>query len=283
MAGVVGVAALLTALALSLVVTRIATVALAHTGLSWEAARFQSRSAFTGTGFTTREAESVVDHPVRRRIVMMLMVVRSAGLVTVLVSLVLSFAGGQAEGHRLERLGWLLVGVGVLYLLSVSRPVDLALRRAISWALDRWTSLEVRDYTSLLRLSGDYTVMELQIEEGDWLAGKELAECQLPEEGVTVLGIYRASGRYVGVPQASTEVRADDTLILYGRGSALQDLDTREAGLSGEAAHERAVDEQQREVAEQERQEAEEEREEAEEGRDREDSSDGQGSRHSRG
>jgi len=63
MVGIVGIIALLTVLALSLVVTRIATVALAATGLSREAAQLQARSAFTGTGFTTAEAEKVVDLP----------------------------------------------------------------------------------------------------------------------------------------------------------------------------------------------------------------------------
>jgi Trk-type K+ transport system membrane component len=56
MVGVVGIIALFTVLALSLFITRLATTALAATGLSWQAARFQARSAFTGTGFTTSEA-----------------------------------------------------------------------------------------------------------------------------------------------------------------------------------------------------------------------------------
>jgi hypothetical protein len=67
MSGIVGIIALLTVLVLSLLITRVATVALTMTGLSQEAARFQARSAFTGTGFTTKEAEDVVNHPVRRR------------------------------------------------------------------------------------------------------------------------------------------------------------------------------------------------------------------------
>lgn len=48
---------LLIALTLSLLVTRIAAMALMLTGMSREAARFQARSAFTGVGFTTQEAE----------------------------------------------------------------------------------------------------------------------------------------------------------------------------------------------------------------------------------
>lgn len=49
------IASLLVVLVLSLLVTRIATVALTHTGLSREVARFQARSAFSGVGFTTSE------------------------------------------------------------------------------------------------------------------------------------------------------------------------------------------------------------------------------------
>ena len=74
------IASLLVVVLISLIVTRVATVALVSTGLSREMARFQARSAFTGTGFTTQEAESVVNHPVRRRIVMALMLAGNAGL-----------------------------------------------------------------------------------------------------------------------------------------------------------------------------------------------------------
>ena len=85
MRGIIGIAALLTALGLSLLITRLASTALMLTGLSKEAARFQARSAFTGTGFTTHEAEKVVNHPVRRRVIALLMICRSAGLITILV------------------------------------------------------------------------------------------------------------------------------------------------------------------------------------------------------
>ena len=40
----------------SLLVTRVATVALTLTGMSREMVRFQARSALTGVGFTTSEA-----------------------------------------------------------------------------------------------------------------------------------------------------------------------------------------------------------------------------------
>lgn len=41
----------------SMVITRIATIALMATGLTRESARFQARSALTGVDFTTSESE----------------------------------------------------------------------------------------------------------------------------------------------------------------------------------------------------------------------------------
>jgi hypothetical protein len=234
MAGIFGVVALLTVLGLSLVITRIATVALAQTGLSPDAARFQARSAFTGTGFTTEEAETVVRHPVRRRIVMLLMILRSVGLVSIVISLILSFAGTGSGADRLARLGYIVAGVVVLWLIANSRTIDRLLSRAVSRALSRWTDLDTRDYASLLKLSGDYAVTELQVRRHDWLESKRLEDCRLDDEGVRVLGIYRDDGRYVGAPKATTRIRQGDTLLLYGHGSTLQELGpTRGSGDPG--------------------------------------------------
>lgn len=255
MVGIIGIIAALTVLGLSLVITRLATTALALTGLSWESARFQARSAFTGTGFTTAEAEKVVGHPVRRRIIMLLMIARSAGLVSIVISLILSFASGDGEMSRIYRLLWLVAGVVILWILARSRYVEEYLSRIIERSLRRWTDLDVRDYASLLKLSAEYTVKEMQIGEGDWLAGKKLRDCRLNDEGVTVLGIYRKDGSYVGAPRADTEIYPEDTVILYGRGKTLRDLDERRADASGEAAHREAVTEQKQHEAAEQRQE----------------------------
>lgn len=252
MVGIIGIIAFLTVLGLSMVITRIATTALSLTGLSWEVAKFQARSAFTSTGFTTQESESVVNHPVRRNIIQWLMVAKSAGMVSIIISLILSFAGsGEQELSRLFRLGWLLAGVFLLWILARSKYLEIWMRRIIKKALNRWTSLEVRDYTELLKLSGGYTIRELKVEEQDWLADKKLAECRLHDEGVIPLGIYRSDGSYVGVPTADTKIYAGDMLILYGKANTLQNLDERKSGTVGEAEHDEAVNEQKKEEADQ--------------------------------
>ncbi len=224
-----GIIALVVALFLLLVVTRLATTALVLTGLSEEAARFQALSAFTGTGFTTGEAEGVVRHPVRRRIVMGLMVLHNVGLVTVAVSLVLTFRAGASTLDWLTKLGWLAVAAGVVFLVARSRLIKRQLSRGMNWALRRWTDLDTRDYVSLLNLAGQYTVREMAVQPGDVLAGKCLKDCRLPDAGITVLGITRSGGGYVGVPTGQTEVLAGDVLVLYGHADALAELDARRA------------------------------------------------------
>jgi hypothetical protein len=241
--GIVGLITLLTALGLSLFISKLAAIALMHTGLSAQAAQFQARSAFTGTGFTTREAESIVRHPVRRRIIMWLMVVRSAGLVTIVISLFLSFLGPS----RLGRIGILIAlvsGLGGIYLVSRSRFVDRLVHRFVRWALRHWTDLNVQDYASLLNLTGKYAVLEIRISKESWFTGRTVGECFLEREGVKLLGITRKDGTYLGVPGPDTEFLPDDTLVLYGRRKTLRKLDSRPGGAEGEAEHAEAVQEE---------------------------------------
>ena len=250
MIGIIGIIAALTVLGISLVVTRIATTALSLTGLSWEAARFQARSAFTGTGFTTKEAEKIVSHPLRRKIIMWLMIARSAGFLSIIISLILSF-GSTADDNstRLLKLAWLIGGVGLLWLLASSDYLELWMRRMIKKGLKKWTDLELHDYTDLLKLTDDYTVRELEVKKEDWLAKKTLQECRLRDEGILILGIYRTDGTYVGAPASDTKMYPGDIVVLYGRSKGLHKLDERQTGFQGERDHEKAMNEQRQEKA----------------------------------
>ncbi|MBR9985467.1 MAG: TrkA C-terminal domain-containing protein [Desulfosarcina sp.] len=62
----------------------------------------------------------------------------------------------------------------------------------------------------------------MQVNSGDWLAGRTLAELGLPKEGIMVLGFTRADGRFLGAPDGETEIKDDDVLILYGRATEIQ-------------------------------------------------------------
>jgi uncharacterized transporter YbjL len=91
----------------------------------------------------------------------------------------------------------------------------------------------------------------MQVREGDWLAGNDLRACRLAEEGVTILGITREDDAYIGVPQSSTTIYPGDSLLLYGRTQALQELDRRGADTSRDRSHDHAVDEQRTQMVDQ--------------------------------
>lgn len=230
-------------LVVSIIVVRIATIALSLTGLSHESAKFQARSAWTGTGFTTTESEKIVNHPVRRRIITMLMIVRGAGLVSMMATLLIGF-GGANQDQSITRVSILIVGLIALWGLSESRRVDVVLRRLIRGLLKRYTDLDTRDYASLFHIGGDYGVSELTVQEDDWLAGRTLADLRLSEEGALVLAIVEPDGTYRGAPRGTTTLRAGEQLLVYGKAEALRTLDERKAGLAGEADAQRARREQ---------------------------------------
>ena len=214
------------------------------TGLSREAARFQARSAFSGVGYTTTEAESVVNHPVRRRIVMVLMLLGNIGVATVVATMIVSLVGLQQSEGRLYYLAMLTLGVLLLWYLSKSQWVERRLNIVIAWALRRFTHLEVRDYVALLNLQSGYAVTEMKVSKSDWLAEKTLVELGLANEGILVLGIEREEdGKYIGAPTAATMVLPGDNLVLYGPIERTEKLTRRRAGRKGDAEHRVAVTE----------------------------------------
>jgi|SRR4051812_19756735 len=204
----IGVASLLVFVLIALLVTRIATVALRATGLSHETARFQARSAFSGVGFTTTESEDIVNHPVRRNIVLTLMLLSTAGVVTSISALLLSFVNTSGFGEPLVRAALILGGLGMLWALASSDWVDRRLSRLIERALTSWTDLDIHDYVRLLEISGDYSITEFGIDAEEWLCGRRVGDLHLAKEGVVVLGIRHPDGHYVGAPPGGSSFEA---------------------------------------------------------------------------
>lgn len=236
---------LLVVLTLSILVTRVATVALTYTGLSRESARFQARSAFTGVGFTTSESENVVNHPLRRKILMLLMLLGNAGVITAISSLIVSFVNVQGSSTLFWQVALMVTGIVGLWTLANSSWVDRHLSNFISRALKSFTNINIQDYSSMLRLSGDYQISEVHVSEDHWLEDRTIGSAALRREGITILGIDRAEGKYLGAPDGETKIHRDDILIVYGRAAMIKDLCERDSGMQGNDDHQRnIVDEQ---------------------------------------
>jgi len=221
----IAIFSLLMVIALSFLVVRIGAIALSMTGLSDDIARFQSLSAFSGAGFTTNEAESVVRGPARRRIVSWLIRAGSAGVVTGISTLILSFFDDQfAIGTKLAVLG---AGVVILLLLARSERLDRWTRPMIERALSTSHTAELRDYAALLHMRDDWRIGEILVEEASWLSNRALADLDLRSEGVVVLGIEHENDAYEGAPSGKSRLEAGDTILVYGEAERLSELSER--------------------------------------------------------
>ena len=199
---IVAIVSLLVVMAISLLTMRLAAMALILTGMSREAARFQACSALTGVGFTTKESESVVNHPVRRRIIMLLMLLGSIGVPTIIASLVVSVITTVQTVHWWKPMCVLVGGLTTLLIIARSRWAEKQLNKCLAWALKRWTNLDARDYVSLLNLQNGYAVTEMIVKPSDWLR-KKPSGCGAfargrsdPGNHPPERGIYRRSGSY---------------------------------------------------------------------------------------
>jgi hypothetical protein len=231
---------LLVVVILSITVVRVGGIALTMTGVSKDLAVFQAQSAFSGVGFTTNESESVVKHPVRRRIIRILMLLGNAGITSAIASLILTFYRGSA-GDLVLRFGLVVLGLGILWVAFRSRTIDRLLTRTIEAGLKKWTHIDVKDYARLLELNKGYTVSEFEVAESDWLCKQRLQELNLTAEGVLVLGIRRKDGQYLGAPYGQTQILPNDLLVCYGQEAVLKKLASRHRGSAGDEAHDAAM------------------------------------------
>jgi len=210
---------LLTIIILSIIVVRVGAIALELTGLSPEIASFQAQSAFSGAGFTTSESEAIVTHPVRRRIIRVLILIGSAGVTTSMATLVLAFVGGNSQ-DALQKGIILFLGVILIFLLAKSKYLYYLMRRIIRGLLEKWTKLRIYDYEQLLGFAEGYTISRIKVRNDCWLSNKKLSELRLHTEGILVLAIYRKvdhKEKFIGAPTGDTVINTGDVLICYSR------------------------------------------------------------------
>ncbi len=207
----------------SFLIVRAAAIALMMTGMDEKRARFQALSAFSGTGFTTREAEFMVTHPKRRRIVSWLMILGNAGIVTVIVTGTSSLA--SSKGFQVPiNVVILAAGIFVIYKIATHKGF---IRRWESYVEEKLTKsrplLEEEASEDLLHLVEGFGLVRATIKEDSSIVGTSLSQCELTKQGILVLGIERDKN-WIPTPKAEETVREGDKLIVYGRLDALKSL-----------------------------------------------------------
>lgn len=210
---------LLIIIALSIIAVRIGAIALELTGLSTEVASFQAQSAFSGAGFTTTEAEAMVTHPVRRRIIRILILAGGAGVTTSIATLVITFVGQTGKGV-IVRGQFLLIGLLCIFLFARSRHLYAIMKVIIKKALKKWTTLRVYDYEQLFGLGQGYVIAKISIRQNNPWRDKPIRDLKLHLEDLLILAVYRKAGKkvnFIGTPHGDFVLNINDELICYAK------------------------------------------------------------------
>lgn len=195
-------------------IVRVGAIALEMTGMEKSKARFQALSAFSGTGFTTREAELIVNHPRRRKIAMYLMISGNAGIVSVIATFVLSL---RESGIRPSlNLAIIAASIFVLYRIASHQKFAKKLTSKIRETLREKLHFEKVHVEELLRQSEGYGVASVLIGKGSKIVGLTLAQSGLTKRDLMVISIERDE-EVIPVPKAQNKIQVGDRLICYGK------------------------------------------------------------------
>ncbi len=189
------------------------------TGLDRETSHFQALSAFTGTGFTTRVAERVVSHPLRRRITSMLILLGYAGTATVIASLVTS-VDTDSVGLSLRNIGVMAVAaLAAWWLLRKVGDQVLGdwLRRVLARRMH-----EPVPHEELLLYKRGFGITRIEVPAGSRVIGQALRDLDLRERQLQVLAVEDGA-RVMAVPSPEWVFSAGQHVVLYGELASVQD------------------------------------------------------------
>ena len=213
---------LLVAILISFIVVRIGGLALQLTGMESDVARFQALSAFTGTGFTTTEAERVVQHRTRRRIVTILIILGNAGLVTIIATLVATFTQVTGYGWFFARLGIIIISIFVLYRLVIGSRFGNRFLQLVRKPLIKRILRDTPTSEEIFNAGKGWGVSLITIREESKKAGLSLNEL-VGEEDLIILTL-EAADDFISRPSVGEKINVGDRLLVYGRSESIKRL-----------------------------------------------------------
>lgn len=221
------VATFLVVAVLSMAFTRLAAGALIATGLPPDVASFQARSAFSGAGFTTTEAENVVNHPARRQIIGTTMFVGNLGTPTLVVTVLVGFLA-PGPGNTAERTMVTVSGLILIIMLVANAPAQRALARVGQHqARKRLIPALDQEVNELYVVGDDFVVGSVRVNNDPGPVVRSLRGIDEALPNVSVLGVRHRDG-YFGRPPVDVELEAGDAIIVYGRRSELEEIEKAE-------------------------------------------------------
>ncbi len=187
-----------------LVILWAGAIALEATGMERSKAFFQALSALSNTGFTTRQAEDIVEYPQRRRIVAWLIFLGCVGITAFLFLMILYVRAGLAAPSA-THIG-IIAGSIVLLIILIWTGVIRWLANGI---LKLFHKAPVN--VEILHRAQEYGVARIKIAEKAGLTVGKFTKGEL-----VILAIERGD-KVITLPKDSEAIQIGDYLLCYGK------------------------------------------------------------------
>lgn len=222
----IAILTLVTIMFLSLLATRLATAVLMHTGMSRDNARFQARSAWTNSGYTTSQSECMVNHPQRRKVLIVLMLLGNVGLATTTAAFIIGMSGnGSSNEHNIYlNAGMLVVGIAFLLYLSKSRYFTALIDNFIDWVMLRLLRLSRPGCSYICHFSDDYKLLEVELPVDHLLIGRKLGDLDTEVYNVKLLQVIGADGDIYMTPSGSMVLAAGMKFVFFGNNRQIEEM-----------------------------------------------------------
>ncbi|UYZ01755.1 hypothetical protein OJ967_24140 [Peribacillus frigoritolerans] len=193
------------------------------TGLKGTVARFQVISMLTGTGFTTDESKSIIDHPVRRKISMFLILFGAFSLAVIISSI----STLLTDDLRLMELS-IIIGILLVLIILVKVPF-LNNRLSNKMKSEMYNHYELWEHPieEVLFLEDEDVVMEIDIyEDSEFIDVKAF---DVISDGADINILFIESGEVkIRKELYEYKIKLGDNLFLYGNKKEIEETFSKE-------------------------------------------------------
>lgn len=205
-------------IALTVMIVRVAGVIMRLTGLPENIARFQALSALTGTGFTTGESEMIVNHPIRRRVLIALMIIGHLGFVALGSTFIVALinASDDSSGLFVQSM-IILAAVIFVFILTMFKPLDSLMCEFAEKLLLKTTSLGRQEYKRVLQLEDNFSIVEHII------AKANLIDLEMNSDDpakLKFIGVRRGPDFKIQLFSENVGIKDNDILVCFGNETA---------------------------------------------------------------
>lgn len=206
-----------------ILVIEIAVALMRSTGLKYEVARFQVISMLTSTGFTTKESELILDHPIRRRLGMFLILF---GLFSfaVIISSISSILNSELRTTYFAIIPVVLAIV--LYVLRLPQ-IEPKLKKRFNSTMEQKFEITDRPINEVLLRSEEDTLLDIPIGPDSGIVDHTFSDLWGNDKDINLLFIARGT-EVVRKECMKTKFIAGDILYVYGSKSKIENAFVKE-------------------------------------------------------